>query len=277
VNPATVVQELITPPAPTETATPAFVSYRIEAGDTLVAIASDQGLTLDELLVLNPDIQPELLMVGQEIILPPRPTAEEPAIRATDGNVELEIAGLATYSAVTGGTWLLGEVYNAGQQSAELVQVRVLLRSPDGSELASKILWLTPVTILPASQAPFGILFPDVTVADASPVAEVVAGRPVYEQGNRYFDLAVTDAEVTIGQNPIEVSGQLSNHGQNPAKHVSIVTTFYDNQNSVTGFHELMLRGTILPGESAPFDFIALPPGGQADQYAFAIQAVAAE
>ena len=93
-NPPTVVQELIRPPAPTETATPAYVPYRIEAGDTLVAIAADQGLTLDELLALNPDIQPELLMVGQEIALPPRPAAEEAAIRATAGNFELEIAGL---------------------------------------------------------------------------------------------------------------------------------------------------------------------------------------
>ena len=52
-----------------------------------------------------------------------------------------------------------------------------------------------------------------------------------------------------------------------------IVTTFYDDQGRVTGFHELALDEVVGPGDSLSFAFIALPPGGRADRFEFAVQA----
>jgi hypothetical protein len=234
-------------------------------------------LTLENLLALNPGIQPELLSIGQEIFLPPLPTAAVPSVDSPEMPAELEIQGLTTYSAATNGTWLLGEVVNVGQQAVELVQVQVALLASDGDVLVSDILWLTPVTIAPGGQAPFGVRFPEVTSQEIAPFAEIVGSRPVNELGNRYLDLAVTDAEVTIGQSPIEVTGQLDNQGQSAAKNISIITTFYDQQDVVTGFHEFVLDDTLPPGDSVPFHFITLPPGGRADRYQFAIQALVAE
>ena len=41
--------------------------YEIEAGDTLAVIADEQGTTVEQLLVLNPDLDPVALTVGQRI------------------------------------------------------------------------------------------------------------------------------------------------------------------------------------------------------------------
>ena len=60
-----------TPPAETAPATTAAVStYTIEAGDTLQTIADQYGTTVEELLSLNPDVDPTALQIGQTIRVP---------------------------------------------------------------------------------------------------------------------------------------------------------------------------------------------------------------
>jgi LysM repeat protein len=265
----------------TVAATATAVSYFVQAGDTLVSIAATQGLGLDELLALNPGLQPELLLVGQEIYLPAKPiedlTAPDTEVFVTGAPVEIEISALSTYNSVDDRLWVLGEVHNTGPQTVELVQVAVRLLTEEDQELSRQELWVTPVTIPAGGRAPFGVLMPNTGVAEARAEAEVVAGRPIYELGNRYLDLAVTDAEVTIGPNPIEVGGRLDNLGDSPAGMISIISTFYDDQGLVTGYHEFRLEGTIMPGDGLPFNFTVLPPGGRVDSYDFAIQSVVAE
>ena len=41
--------------------------YVIQAGDTLAVIADEHGTTVEQLLVLNPDVDPVALTVGQRI------------------------------------------------------------------------------------------------------------------------------------------------------------------------------------------------------------------
>lgn len=59
------------PPADTTpTTTAAASTYTIEAGDTLQTIAEQYGTTVEELLVLNPDVDPTALQIGQTIRVP---------------------------------------------------------------------------------------------------------------------------------------------------------------------------------------------------------------
>ena len=75
--------EQVTPPQSTTTATQATTTtgtstgttvpsgeprfYEIEAGDTLETIAAEHETTVERLLVLNPDIDPVALSIGQRI------------------------------------------------------------------------------------------------------------------------------------------------------------------------------------------------------------------
>jgi LysM repeat protein len=70
--PATTAAPAATAPPP-ETApatTAAASTYTIEAGDTLQTIADQYGTTVEELLVLNPDVDPTALQIGQTIRVP---------------------------------------------------------------------------------------------------------------------------------------------------------------------------------------------------------------
>lgn len=56
------------PPRPKRTrTTQAAEFYTIQSGDTLATIADQYGTTVEELLLLNPDVDPIELSVGQRI------------------------------------------------------------------------------------------------------------------------------------------------------------------------------------------------------------------
>jgi LysM repeat protein len=50
---------------PTDTAGAEF--YRIQAGDTLAVVADQHNTTVEQLMVLNPDVDPVALRIGQRI------------------------------------------------------------------------------------------------------------------------------------------------------------------------------------------------------------------
>lgn len=55
------------PDEPGTTTAPEGELYEIQSGDTLETIAVEFGTTVEQLLVLNPDIDPVALSIGQEI------------------------------------------------------------------------------------------------------------------------------------------------------------------------------------------------------------------
>ena len=52
---------------PAHVARPRATTYSVRSGDTLATIAGRFGTTVDELLVLNPGIDPRALHVGQSL------------------------------------------------------------------------------------------------------------------------------------------------------------------------------------------------------------------
>lgn len=59
-----------TTPAATTTQAPAGATYEIQAGDTLEIVAGKYSTTVEQLLTLNPDVDPVALQVGQKIRVP---------------------------------------------------------------------------------------------------------------------------------------------------------------------------------------------------------------
>lgn len=63
--PSTTTGAGVTLPAATTAVEPVF--YEIKAGDTLEIVAEQQGTTVERLLILNPDVDPVALTIGQRI------------------------------------------------------------------------------------------------------------------------------------------------------------------------------------------------------------------
>jgi len=80
--PETPTEPTTTPPEPTATApSPEEGQWHVVmAGETMAVIAGQYGLSVDELLAANPDVNPLLLQVGQRIWVPVPATPEPPTL-----------------------------------------------------------------------------------------------------------------------------------------------------------------------------------------------------
>jgi LysM repeat protein len=60
-----------TPIPPTVTPTPSGRSHTVQPGETLASIADDYGVSLEAIAELNGIADPNLIEVGQELLIPP--------------------------------------------------------------------------------------------------------------------------------------------------------------------------------------------------------------
>ena len=276
--PTQAVVQITPTPSPTPSATPTAtpIVYLIEEGDTLLGIAIDNNTTTAEIEALNPGIQPNLLQIGQQVILPPPATPSFQASAATLVPLQIEVVNLNAYRTPAGSLWLVGEVMNHSHLMAENIQLQIGLSDVTGQGITTIMTWVKPSIISPVSKAPFGVLVAELNLDSnirlAPPSAAIIGGQTLVDMGNRYLDLAVTDPEATIEESQVAIQGQIENTGETRTESLLLVTTFYDALGNVAGFHELSLNFPLEPGERRPFSFVAAPPGGQVNDYNFLVQ-----
>ena len=113
------------PVAPTATPTTAPLLYVVQPGDTLSGIAQAFGISLQDLLAVNDIADPNLLHVGQVLVIPadipPTPLAESPTPAPTRAPLPTPLP-----SPTPSGPPLveIGQVLGSGNLAAEVVIVR---------------------------------------------------------------------------------------------------------------------------------------------------------
>ncbi|MCB9432381.1 MAG: LysM peptidoglycan-binding domain-containing protein [Ardenticatenaceae bacterium] len=87
------------------------IVYLIEAGDTLLDLALRYGYTVADIESLNPGIRPELLQIGQPVVLPrqQRPFLSLPTPRQYRCNCALPRRGFTAARRAVPGWWGTGE------------------------------------------------------------------------------------------------------------------------------------------------------------------------
>lgn len=252
-------------PLPTATPTPSAtpIRYTVEEGDTLLGIAIENLTTVEEIETRNPGVIPELLQIGQVLILPPPATPVFSGQSATPVPLQTEIRAVQNIRTPVGSMWLLGELVNNGAFPVAGLQVQIDLVGPDNAVLGSALAWVAPGVLPPGGHGPFATLLREPPTQEVQPSVSVVAGDTLMEQGSYYLDLAVADSEVNIEDGLVNVAGSVENIGEDVATSISVVATFYGARGEVTGYAQQHLQGPLSPGEEAKFDVGGSPPGGQ--------------
>jgi LysM repeat protein len=264
----TLVPQVLTP-APTNTPapTPTPAVHIVQPGDTLLGIALQYNVTLEELYQVNGVLKPELLQIGQEIVIPVPGSVGKPAsdnsgamIAPTQPPLPVQVEHAARYQTPVGSSWVLGEVFNSTDQPIENVQVRVALLNAAGQEVASESPFLAVDAIPAGSRAPFSVLFstPPNGVIDFT--AYVVRADQAYSYGSRYAQLQATEVQTRSVGSQVGVSGKVTNTGASNAVGAHMVITLYDDQGRVTGFRQFTLPDDQLAaGGTTTFDVIISP------------------
>lgn len=274
--PPTVAVVRTTPtPLPTATATPTAtpIVYTIAEGDTLLGIAIDNLTTVDEIKALNPGVVPELLQIGAQLQLPPPATAIFQGTPSTPIPFQVVVEQVNFYRTPVGSLWVLGEVANEGEFAAADVLVQIDL--PTGEQSLAVPAWVQPPLLPPGARAPFAALVREAPQSEVMPAVSVVGGAPLRDAGSHYLDLAAEVTEATIEDDLVALTGIITNTGALTATTISVVATFYDTQERVSGYSQQLLPGPLAPGETAPFALEGTPPGAPVVDYRLLVQGLA--
>lgn len=263
-------------PLPTATATPTAtpILYRVEEGDTLLGIALENFTSVDEIKTRNPGVVPELLQIGQELVLPPPATPMFQGEASTPVPLAVTVVRVDTYRTPVGSLWILGEVENEGAYPATNVQVQIALAGSGDEPPLLVPAWVVPAVVPAGATAPFGVLLREAPPVETPPLVSVVSGESLPTLGTYTLDLTVDEVEATMEEGRAAVSGLVGNEGEGPVEEVLVVATFYDDQGQVSGYAQQRLDGPLAPGASLPFALDATPPGGVTAEYRLLVQGV---
>lgn len=254
----------LTPPpataAPADTATP--VVHIVQQGETLLSIAFDYGVSLQTLQAVNGIDNPQLLQVGQQLVIPTG--QEEPGttvglLLPTPTPLPFEVRGVALYETPVGSLWCLGEIANTTAFTLTNVQVHVTLFDAAGGSLAEADAFAAADLIPPGERSPFGILFTDPPPGWANHQVAVLRGESAAALAASYVPIGVSDLEGQPTDSQLQVSGVVRNDSADQtAGSVSVIVTTYNGDGVVTGFRQaaVEVEAGLPPGGTAPFTLL---------------------
>lgn len=142
---------------PTPTATPR--THIVVQGEDLFGIALRYGLTLDELITANPEIDPNFLSIDTALVIPASNLPQEAGL-PTPTPALVDMGDPACYRSAEGGLWCFIPVWNAAENPLESVSAQVRLADGQGMQLAERSA-LTPLNLVPAGRMlPLMVYFP---------------------------------------------------------------------------------------------------------------------
>ena len=254
----------LVPPAATATPTitPTPVVHVVQEGETLLSIAFDYGVSVQTLQTANGIENPQLLQVGQRLIVP---TGEEATgttpglLLPTPTPLPFGVQGIAFYETPVGSLWCLGEIVNSTDFTLTNVQVHVMLFDAAGEPLTEADAFAAADLIPPGERSPFGILFTTPPPDWANSQVTIVRGEAAGALADSYVPIAVTEVQGQPSGSQFQVNGAVQNtSAEQAAGSVSVIVTTYDVQGLVTGFRrgKVELEGALAPGATAPFTLL---------------------
>ncbi len=267
---------LTTPtPVSTATPTPTPIVHKVQSGETLISIALQYGVSVPALQSANGISDPQMLQVGQSLIIPTEPEdqgGDLAPLMPTPTASPLEIEGVAFYKTPVGSLWCLGQVVNTNERPVENVELRVSLHGAAGEVLLQGVT-ATALDFIPAGgQAPFGILFNTPPAEFDRYLVSTVRADATGDPSGRYAELELSGLQASLEGNLFQVSGSVNNVGQAAATGISVVVTTYDEAGNVTGFRQARLPDDLDPAKALPFSLSLMPNGGAPANYEVAVQ-----
>jgi LysM repeat protein len=265
-------------PAPTATPTvsPTPVIHTIASGESLLAIAGRYGVSVAALQDANGILDPRLLQVGQQLVIPRPEEVDEAATAAltpTPTPLPLVAENIYLNDTKIGGLWVLGEMLNPGAEALEQVRVGVTLLDENDQQLATAEGLVALDLLDPGRRAPFAVTFGESPGRFAAYRVYALHAVPAYV-GSYYRDLEVHDV-ASEGERyaSYTVTGLIRNVGPEDTVDVQVVVTAYDALNRVIAVRKVTPEYNVVPrGGETPFTAVIAPVGGPVEHLSVVAQ-----
>jgi LysM repeat protein len=262
-NPASTLAALVEPTRMDPTPTPWV--HIVQENDTLLGIANRYGVTLEDLLLANPEIDPRLLSIDQEIIIPGPEGDTGPVVLPTPTPLALTISPVRCYPAPSGGLWCIISVENTTNDTVEGISASLSLLDRVGDVIQSEPAFSPHNILPPGAHMPIAILFPASPDENYVPAGRLLSAIRSGEITGRYLLPAVDGVESELSNNrrQIHLSGTiiLSELGEGDRVDLSLLAIGLDANGQVVGYTKWVLDG-LVSNQSIPFEvnIISLGP-----------------
>lgn len=221
-------------PRPFPTVTP-FI-YTVIQGDTMLGIAMRYGISLEELMEANPEVNPRILSIGTELVIPMSEDSQAAIPTATP--IAMTVNETVCYQSAEGGHWCFLSVENNQIEPVENVSARMSLVSQSG-ELLAEIEATTPLNVIyPGQSLPIIGYFPPPLPDEFTPQVDLLSGISLSIENRRYLEVSIDLEEEYKSPDNLQmtVSGNASMLvNQDPATLVWVVVVAYDEDGDVVG------------------------------------------
>lgn len=205
----------------------------------MLGVALRHGISLEDLLDANPEVNPRFLSIGTDLIIPIGDEGRESAPLPTP--IPLPIGAPACFKTAEGGAGCFLKVENKSNTAIENISARFIIYSAEG-EFAGERLAIAPINLLPPGEAlplyaAFSPPLPDQFTAEAVFVTASTVGT----EDQRYLDIQVfvDREEISEDGTSAEVSGRVRLAGETQiASLVWLIAIAYDAEDHVVGFRK---------------------------------------
>lgn len=232
-QPTSTIQVTI-PVTPTPTPTP-FI-YSVKKDDTMLGIAFQFGIKLEDLQAANPKVDPHYMGEGLQLIIPI--SGEIPEALPTPTPVPVQLEHTRCYRSGDGGAWCISAIRNNQETSLENLSVWMGLYNSEGEIISSQTAY-SPLNILrPGSTIPIMAYFSPSLPNEFQVQTEEVSAFSVPADDQRYLDTQVkVDAvEINPDGGGAAVRGEVLLPDNSPAlSQLWVLAVAYDAQGNIVG------------------------------------------
>ncbi len=269
VTPAKAGKTVSPTPLPSPSPTPRI--YTIKQGDTVGGIALAYGVNMDAILAANPQLNPNLMVVGATLVVPASPAApaQSPAgDLPTATPLPVRLDGLHCAAVRDGGAWCFVVAHNPQKNGVESVSVTIRIADGNGKGVQSQAAYAL-LNLLPGKGTlPLAVYFPPPVPKTIQASAELLSALPVDSGSDRYLPANVDKVKTEIPGDGLSanVSGVVTLDKGSPTAHqVWVLLIAWDDSGQVTGLRrwEMADDQALKAGKQAPFAGLVYSTGGK--------------
>ena len=245
---------IVTPVPIPAVPTPTPLVYSVVTNDTMIGIAFRYGITLNELLASNPDVDPQFLSVGTELIIPIN--GGETALEATATPIPLVAQAPRCYPGNMGGSWCFLLISNDQDFAIENITAAIDIYTADGENLLAGEMTALINALPPDASMPLVFYtnqnLPQRTIIEG----RILSAIPIAEDDERYVEAELAQVEIEIVDNGSQarVSGWFQVFTESKsATIVWVLVIAYDEDGNVAGVRRFEHIGEVPVGTDIEF------------------------
>jgi LysM repeat protein len=258
------------------TATP--FKHVVVQGETLGGIAALYGVSLDDLQTINPGLNPFLLSIGQELLIPGPEGTPIGSLIPTSTPIPLALQQPICFRRAPEGVWCIAGIHNPTTQDLENLVAEIRLLDRNGRVVQSQQVF-PPLNRLPAGGTmPLAAAFPGLIPQGGSASALVLRVIAARDSEARYLIPRIESSidERQAGGLSWRVGGTIEGSPESqPFNRTLVLLTGFDDEDRVVGYAAWEADPPLEPGEVRAFElrvFSLGPPLARveltAEQYA---------